>query len=150
MFQFLRSLSYLPSQLHEAEERISRRLHDVRVDLANLLNRTEHVPEPALTYVYVLPSDASAMLADSVAVSPGLTYRLTFQPVLPVPANSWIVVVGPATLVSASVGPDVLYQLPSSSGQVARLTRPTELGVLIGVTLQGRSGGARPTALAPR
>ena len=56
------------------------------------------------TYVLVLPPDGTRMLGQMHHVPPGKTMQVSFNSPLPVPKGSWVVAIGPATLIDVRVG----------------------------------------------
>lgn len=116
----------------------ARELRIVGDSLHSRLTDRERDVDP--TYVYLLPPYAEqspAMMVQALRVPKATTGYIRFTPYVPIPAGSWIVAVGPATVSGVKVGNCFQSSMPDYQGHVCLTKEPAELGVVITVELRG-------------
>lgn len=137
------------SDLTHAARRLGQRLADAENSLMRLLTVTTDVrllaariddklrlAPPCPTFVYVLPPDSRPMMARACVAQPGIPSQISFEPQVDIPAGSWIVAVGPATVTSVRVGNQCQEAWSHSDGQVCRTVTPCDPGVRLTVNLK--------------
>lgn len=127
----------LERRVRQLDELCARELAGVSAELtgvSTVLRALRQSADP--TIVYLLPS-SEPMSARSVRVEPGRTQGVTFHPDRDIDAGTWVVVTGPASVVSVRVGN--LYQFSGSdfSGQVCKTQDVCRIGVQLHVELRG-------------
>lgn len=129
----------IPQRLVVAESRL-RYLAEVMVDvqmyLSKLASRLKE-PEPAGTFVYLLPPEpAFPMACQRAVVAPGARVQLPFETYDPVPRGIWVVVSGPANVHGVKIGNCYQQSMNDYNGHVCKTAEVWNPGVRLIVELE--------------
>jgi len=129
----------IPQRLIAAENRL-RYLAEVAANVQQYVSKISSrlkEPEPAGTFVYLLPPEpAFPMACQRAAVAPGSRMQLSFETYDPVPSGIWVVVSGPANVRGVKLGNCYQQSMNDYNGHVCKTAEVWSPGVRLIVELE--------------